>query len=165
VGCSAEVGPKAKPSGRGSLGELSPRPPLETSAHTSDQSSYNTYQSGGNLSDPSAVPAAYSNDPESSAYASGSGGGGEGAYLSSNGTSGEADRANAWESRFGWRIDVMAAVSYLGGPITGTSGFYLRNPVRRAPAHLSSALPHPRDAERLRPVPRYVARAVHGRPR
>jgi hypothetical protein len=29
------------------------------------------------------------------------------------------DRANAWESRFGWRVDLMAAVAYLGGPVTG----------------------------------------------
>lgn len=82
----------------------------------SDQSSYNTYQSGGTISDPSAVPAAYTNDPEAAAFASGSAGG-EGTYL--NGSGGEADRANAWESRFGWRIDIMAAVAYLGGPATG----------------------------------------------
>ena len=87
---------------------------MTVQAHRSDQSSYNTYQSGGTLSDPSSVPAAYSNDPESSAYASGSGG--EGAYLN-----GEGDRVNAWESRFGWRIDIMAAVAYLGGPVTGES--------------------------------------------
>lgn len=85
-----------------------------TETNPSDQSSYNTYQSGGSLTDPSSVPAAYSNDPESSAYASGSGG--QGAYLN-----GESERANAWESRFGWRVDVMAAVAYLGGPVTGMS--------------------------------------------
>ncbi|GAB1525901.1 hypothetical protein RhiTH_009067 [Rhizoctonia solani] len=28
--------------------------------------------------------------------------------------------ANEWETRFGWRVDVEAAVAYLGGPITGT---------------------------------------------
>ena len=43
-----------------------------------------------------------------------------GASGSGNG-SGDAERANAWESRFGWRVDVMAAVAYLGGPITGES--------------------------------------------
>ncbi|RXK41142.1 hypothetical protein M231_01545 [Tremella mesenterica] len=73
-----------------------------------DASYANTYQSGGNLSDPSSVPQAYTNDPESSAYAGGSG---------MNGSASE-DRANAWESRFGWRVDVMAAATYLGGPIT-----------------------------------------------
>ncbi|KZS92968.1 hypothetical protein SISNIDRAFT_454916 [Sistotremastrum niveocremeum HHB9708] len=26
--------------------------------------------------------------------------------------------ANQWETRFGWRVDVLAAVAYLGGPIT-----------------------------------------------
>ena len=34
--------------------------------------------------------------------------------------SGDAERANAWESRFGWRVDFMAAAAYLGGPVTGT---------------------------------------------
>lgn len=33
--------------------------------------------------------------------------------------SGDSERANAWESRFGWRVDLMAAVAYLGGPVTG----------------------------------------------
>ncbi|KAL7422506.1 hypothetical protein Q5752_003154 [Cryptotrichosporon argae] len=73
-----------------------------------DPSSYgNSYQAGGSLSDPTAVPTAYTNDPESAAYASSSRGGGPG-----------EERANAWESRFGWRVDVMAAVAYLGGPVT-----------------------------------------------
>ena len=62
------------------------------------------------MSDPTSVPQAYSNDPESAAF-----GGPVG--PSSNG---DAERANAWESRFGWRVDFMAAAAYLGGPITGT---------------------------------------------
>ena len=28
---------------------------------------------------------------------------------------------NEWETRFGWRVDIEAAVTYLGGPITGMS--------------------------------------------
>ena len=24
-----------------------------------------------------------------------------------------------WETRFGWRVDVCAAATYLGGPVTG----------------------------------------------
>ncbi|CAD6581390.1 MAG: hypothetical protein TREMPRED_003000 [Tremellales sp. Tagirdzhanova-0007] len=73
-----------------------------------DPSSYNnSYQSGGNLSDPTSVPQAYTNDPESSAFAS-----------ESPSNRGDAERANAWESRFGWRVDLMAAASYLGGPVT-----------------------------------------------
>ena len=123
---------------------LPPRRKADTD--NSDQSSYNTYQSGGAISDPSAVPAAYTNDPESAAFGSGSTGG-EGAY--SNGSGGETDRANAWESRFGWRIDIMAAVAYLGGPASGQS--------RHGRVYLelmgSTGIPHPRDAERLRPVP------------
>jgi len=80
----------------------------------SDASSYgNSYQSGGNISDPTSVPQAYTNDPEAAAFASGS--------YSNGGSGGESDRANAWESRFGWRVDAMAAASYLGGPVTGQS--------------------------------------------
>jgi hypothetical protein len=76
----------------------------------SDPSSYGTsYQSGGTLADPTSVPQAYSNDPESAAYGG----------PSTTGTSGDAERANAWESRFGWRVDFMAAAAYLGGPVTG----------------------------------------------
>lgn len=26
---------------------------------------------------------------------------------------------NLWETRFGWRVDVLAAVAYVGGPFTG----------------------------------------------
>lgn len=55
------------------------------------------------------MPEAYSNDPESAAFLGSAAGGGA---L-------ENDRANAWESRFGWRVDVMAAAAYLGGPVTG----------------------------------------------
>ncbi|WVQ81806.1 hypothetical protein IAT38_003933 [Cryptococcus sp. DSM 104549] len=79
-----------------------------------DPSSYNTnsYQSGGSLSDPTSIPQAYTNDPESQAFLSGGAGGSGGLG------GGEEGRANAWESRFGWRVDVMAAASYLGGPVT-----------------------------------------------
>jgi hypothetical protein len=82
----------------------------------SDQSSYGaSYQSGGTISDPSSVPQAFSNDPESAAFASSSTG-----PVNGSG-SGDAERANAWESRFGWRVDIMAAATYLGGPVTGMS--------------------------------------------
>jgi hypothetical protein len=88
----------------------------------SDQSSYGaSYQSGGTISDPTSVPQAYSNDPESAAFASSSTG-----PINGSG-SGDAERANAWESRFGWRVDIMAAATYLGGPVTGmTFSFKLR---------------------------------------
>jgi hypothetical protein len=29
--------------------------------------------------------------------------------------------ANLWETRFGWRVDVLSAVAYLGGPVSGVS--------------------------------------------
>lgn len=81
----------------------------------SDASSYsNSYQAGGNLADPTSVPQAYSNDPESAAFV-GAGGSGQ-----ANGSGNGDERANAWESRFGWRVDLMAAAAYLGGPVTGT---------------------------------------------
>ena len=28
---------------------------------------------------------------------------------------------NLWETRFGWRVDVLSAVAYLGGPVSGVS--------------------------------------------
>lgn len=31
--------------------------------------------------------------------------------------------SNLWETRFGWRVDVLAAVAYLGGPFTGARGW------------------------------------------
>lgn len=58
------------------------------------------------------MPQAYSNDPESAAF---------GGPSTSTGGGGDAERANAWESRFGWRVDIMAAATYLGGPLTGMS--------------------------------------------
>ncbi|KAK6910478.1 hypothetical protein I204_03487 [Kwoniella mangroviensis CBS 8886] len=81
---------------------------------TRDQSSYatNSYQSGGSISDPTSQAQAYSNDPEAAGLLNGSGSG------MGNGAFGEGDRANAWESRFGWRVDFMAAAAYLGGPVT-----------------------------------------------
>ncbi|KAE8542563.1 hypothetical protein D1P53_001343 [Cryptococcus gattii VGV] len=88
---------------------------------TRDPSSYNasSYQSGGTVSDPTAVPQAYTNDPESAAFLGSAAGGGA---L-------ENDRANAWESRFGWRVDVMAAAAYLGGPVTAYQSALLTTPL------------------------------------
>lgn len=77
-----------------------------------DASYANSYQAGGSLADPTSVPQAYSNDPESGAFSSGSGNG----IGNANGTA--EDRRNVWDSRFGWRIDIMAAGTYLGGPVT-----------------------------------------------
>ncbi|WRT68408.1 uncharacterized protein IL334_005384 [Kwoniella shivajii] len=79
---------------------------------TRDPSSYatNSYQSGGSVSDPTSIAQAYSNDPEAAGLLNGSGSGGP--------AFGEGDRVNAWESRFGWRVDFMAAATYLGGPVT-----------------------------------------------
>lgn len=139
-----------------SVRQLRPVTPSCSSLTTSDQSSYNTYQSGGSLTDPTSVPAAYSNDPESSAYATGSGGINEGAYLNGGGGGVESDRANAWESRFGWRIDVMAAVAYLGGPITGERIQFVLISVNFQLKRCSVAVPHLGNAERLCAIPRYV---------
>ncbi|BEI86792.1 hypothetical protein CcaverHIS002_0701380 [Cutaneotrichosporon cavernicola] len=76
----------------------------------SRDSSYSSYQAGGSTSDPTVQAQAYSNDVESQAYAYGNGG--------HSGASASEDRVNAWESRFGWRIDMMAAAAYLGGPLS-----------------------------------------------
>lgn len=109
-----------------------------------DASHQSGYQAGGSASDPSVAGTAFTNDPEADAYGSGSGGGGgyggnaysyssssggagpsNGAYAYGGGGqgieggSGDEGRVNAWESRFGWRIDLMAAATYLGGPVTG----------------------------------------------
>ncbi|KAI9637515.1 uncharacterized protein MKK02DRAFT_43440 [Dioszegia hungarica] len=75
----------------------------------------NTYQSGGSLSDPTSVAQAYSNDPEVAGL---TGGFGAASGSGSGNGSGDAERANAWETRFGWRVDFMAPLAYLGGPIT-----------------------------------------------
>lgn len=66
---------------------------------------------------------------------------------------GEESRANAWESRFGWRVDIMAAAAYLGGPLTGEL-----SQARQLGTELMSSfdIAHPRDAERLRAVSRCV---------
>jgi len=45
--------------------------------------------------------------------------------MGGGGSSGDAERANAWESRFGWRVDFMGAACYLGGPVTGESSIWL----------------------------------------
>lgn len=100
---------------------------------TRDPSSYNasSYQSGGTVSDPTAVPQAYTNDPESAAFLGSAAGGGA---L-------ENDRANAWKSRFGWRVDVMAAAAYLGGPVTGAwDAVSLRTRWLRTPMLTTAAL-------------------------
>ncbi|WVR07583.1 hypothetical protein IAU60_004625 [Kwoniella sp. DSM 27419] len=109
-----------------------------------DPSSYggaNSYQSGGSISDPSSVPQAYSNDPESQAFMSN----GSAGPSSGLGGGGEADRANAWESRFGWRVDVMAAVAYLGGPLTALALLILetQNDYVRFHAYQSALLTTP----------------------
>lgn len=88
---------------------------LKADRTNSDASSYNnTYQSGGSLSDPTSVPQSYTNDPESQPFV-GQGGG--------SSSQADNDRANAWESRFGWRVDLMGAAAYLGGPVTGEFSF------------------------------------------
>ncbi|WVO13460.1 hypothetical protein L204_101076 [Cryptococcus depauperatus] len=81
-------------------------PEVKPKSKKPNASEYNagSYQSGGSISDPSAVPQAFSSDPESAGLLDTAG-----------------DRANAWESRFGWRIDVMAAATYLAGPASETT--------------------------------------------
>jgi len=72
--------------------------------------------------------------PSSTSYQSGglptfgaSAGGGIGSVEDDSGSS------NMWETTFGWRVDVLAAVAYLGGPLTAllllileTSNDYVR---------------------------------------
>lgn len=41
---------------------------------------------------------------------------------------GQEGRINEWETRFGWRVDVIAATAYLGGPITGMFPAVLESP-------------------------------------
>ncbi|OXC63856.1 hypothetical protein AYX13_06539 [Cryptococcus neoformans] len=96
---------------------------------TRDPSSYNanSYQSGGSIADPSALPHAYPHaytDPDAHP---------------------ENDRANAWESRFGWRVDAMAAATYLGGPLTALFFLILetRNDYVRFHAYQSALLTTP----------------------
>ncbi|WVF72814.1 hypothetical protein IAT40_007632 [Kwoniella sp. CBS 6097] len=117
-----------------------------------DPSSYgaNSYQSGGTLSDPTSVPQAYTNDPESQAFLSGGAGGSSSSASQGFGASGgmgggDGDRANAWESRFGWRVDVMAAVAYLGGPVTALAFLILetQNDYVRFHAYQSALLTTP----------------------
>lgn len=71
----------------------------------SDPSSYNafSYQSGGAASDPTSIAQSYSNDPEVAGIHSGFGN----------------EIANAWETRLGWRVDLMAPAAYILGPVTG----------------------------------------------
>ncbi|KAL1406320.1 hypothetical protein Q8F55_008019 [Vanrija albida] len=87
---------------------------------TRDSASYaNSYQAGGSSSDPTAAAQAYGNDPEDADIYGYGNGAGSSSYSGGGGIGGaEEGRINAWESRFGWRIDAMAAAAYLGGPIT-----------------------------------------------
>lgn len=57
--------------------------------------------------DPTAQPSYLTNDPESAF-------GGPGTLGGSAAAGG-----NAWETRFGLRVDLEAAIAYLGGPVTG----------------------------------------------
>lgn len=70
------------------------------------------------LTDPSAQPSYLTNDPEATAASSSSFGGprtlGGTAAAAAGGGGG-----NAWETRFGLRVDLEAAIAYLGGPVTG----------------------------------------------
>ena len=38
---------------------------------------------------------------------------------------------NLWETRFGWRVDVLSAVAYLGGPISGVSLLLYDDPLTK----------------------------------
>ena len=40
----------------------------------------------------------------------------------------EEGLANLWETRFGWRVDVLSTVAYLGGPVSGVSLLHHDNP-------------------------------------
>jgi hypothetical protein len=66
------------------------------------QAAYSSYQSGG-------IPSFGSNQ----AGITGFGGGGDE----------EQGPSNLWETRFGWRVDVLAAVAYLFGPVSGKHHF------------------------------------------
>lgn len=74
--------------------------------------------------DPTLNPSYMSNDPESgvgssAAGYSSAGGFGSDGMGSTNGTGPGAAGSNVWESRLGLRIDAMAALAYLGGPVAG----------------------------------------------
>ncbi len=47
------------------------------------------------------------------------GGGGVNGMGSGGSTMGGMSGGNAWETRWGMRVDVLGGVAYLGGPITG----------------------------------------------
>jgi hypothetical protein len=74
--------------------------------------------------DPTLNPSYMSNDPESgvgssaAGYSTTGGFGSEG-MGSTNGTGPGSAGSNVWESRLGLRIDVLAALAYLGGPLAG----------------------------------------------
>lgn len=111
-----------------------------------DASSYgNSYQSGGTgtgssdggrhfaklvsptvslLSEPSSNPSYLTNDPESgigssSAQYTSTGGFGSNVFGDSSGAGAGPASSNVWESRLGLRVDVLAALAYLGGPLAG----------------------------------------------
>ncbi|ALO60575.1 hypothetical protein CNE03395 [Cryptococcus deneoformans JEC21] len=109
--------------------EVSKSKPRSKPWFTRDASYSASYQAGGTLADPSA-PRAYTNDPESPAF---------------DPAGPDSDRANAWESRFGWRVDAMAAAAYLAGPLTALVFLILetRNDYVRFHAYQSALLTTP----------------------
>ncbi|KAI5452898.1 hypothetical protein NCC49_006435 [Naganishia albida] len=84
-----------------------------------DASSYgNSYQSGGSGTDPTLNPSYLTNDPESGIGSSSAGYTTGGFGSDDVGGLGVAPAsANVWDSRLGLRVDVMAALAYLGGPL------------------------------------------------
>lgn len=73
-------------------------------------------------SDPTLNPSYLTNDPESGIGSSSAGYTTGGFGSDDVGGLGVAPAsANVWDSRLGLRVDVMAALAYLGGPLAGMS--------------------------------------------
>jgi hypothetical protein len=106
--------------------------------------------------DPTLNPSYLTNDPESGVGSSSAGYTATGGFGSDDigGGDGPPASANVWESRLGLRVDVLAALAYLGGPLAGTF-------VPRSPSSFSLLIfllcsvgpAHPGDGQRLRPIP------------
>jgi hypothetical protein len=82
------------------------------------------------LQAPSSSPATYASNTPNSVHSYQAGGlptlgHGPGAGITGFGGGAGAREeegiTNLWETRFGWRVDVLSAVAYLGGPVSGVS--------------------------------------------
>ena len=63
---------------------------------------------------------------------------------------------SAWETRFGMRVDILAAAAYILGPVSGTPLRSFGCPACTYADLGSSVDPRPRDTQRLCPLPWYA---------